>query len=95
MTGSGSQIPGMALEYKYGLMELNMKGNGVTIRPMERENFGMLTATFLRGIGKMIKPTVMVFTVIQMAQNTKETGKTIYKMALGLRNGLVIIYLRT
>jgi hypothetical protein len=78
----------MVLAYRYGLMELNTKGNGEAIKPMERENFGMLTVTFLRGIGKTIKRTVMVFTVIRMAQNTKETGKTIYKMALGLKNGL-------
>jgi hypothetical protein len=31
----------MAMVYKYGLMELNMKENGKKIKQMVKENFGM------------------------------------------------------
>ena len=82
----------MVSEYKYGPMEPNTKGNGETIKLTERVNFGTLTAIFLRGIGRTIKRTAMVFTVIQMVQNMKETGKTIFKMALGLKNGFIYYF---
>ena len=51
----------MVKEPKYGLMERSTKESGKIIRQMVMENSGMLTETFMRANGKMIKPMVMVF----------------------------------
>ena len=54
----------MAGESKYGQTVLGMKENGKITKLMEKENSGMLTATYLMENGKMIKPTVMVSTLM-------------------------------
>ena len=43
------------LEFKFGLMEQNMKVNGGIIKQTVKENFGMQMETFMRVSGKMIK----------------------------------------
>ena len=49
---------------KYGLMELDMKDFGERTKLMVKESSGMSMATSSKGSGKMIRPTVMEFTLI-------------------------------
>jgi hypothetical protein len=51
----------MAMECKYGLMALVMKGIGSTIRHVGKVNSGMLMETFLKVSGKMTKLMDMAF----------------------------------
>lgn len=41
----------MAMEYKYGQMEPDMKVNGKIIEPMDKENLFTLMEIFMREIG--------------------------------------------
>mgnify|MGYP000848092624 CR=1 FL=1 len=54
----------MVLESKFGRMVRSIKGNGNTIKLMEKESFGMQMAIFMKACGKMIKLTGMEFTFI-------------------------------
>lgn len=49
---------------RYGQMELDMRDFGERTKLMAKESSGMLMETSLRGNGKMIKRTVMEFTLI-------------------------------
>lgn len=44
------ETQGKGLENKHGLMELNMKDIGKTIRPMDKESSGMLMVTSMKVI---------------------------------------------
>lgn len=54
----------MDKEFRYGQMELGMKGNGSEIRHTEKVNSGMLMVMCLTVSGKMIKPMVMESTLM-------------------------------
>jgi hypothetical protein len=54
----------MATVFKLGPMEQDMKDTGKIIKLMGGENFGMLTETFLKVSGQMIKQTDMEFMYI-------------------------------
>ena len=56
-------------ELKYGLMEVNMKESGSTIKQMEKVSFGLQMATPTKAIGKTIRQKVMVITNISMVRN--------------------------
>ena len=45
----------MEKEYKYGMMEQNMKVNGKMINQMDMELFTMQMEMFIKEVGKMIK----------------------------------------
>ena len=47
----------MVQVFKYGLITLDMKENGVKIKQMVVENFGMLMEISMKENGKMIKLT--------------------------------------
>ena len=52
----------MAQARKSGQMELSMKVNGASTRPMVAENSGTLTVMFTRASGKMTRPMATVST---------------------------------
>ena len=68
------------MAFRYGLTELDIKGNGEKIKLMERANFGTLMATCLTASGRMIKLMGMEYILIKMEPNTKAIGKMICKM---------------
>jgi len=45
----------MGLAFSIGPMELNMKGTGRKIKPVEKESFLMPIVTHIKGNGKTIK----------------------------------------
>jgi hypothetical protein len=80
---------GMAMGFRYGLMELNMKDSGKTIKHMEKESFGMRTGMFSMVSGKRIRLMAMAFTLMLMAQSTKVIGSRIYSMGKESSSGLM------
>lgn len=49
----------MVMEYKHGLMVLNMKVNGYLDKLVEMENFIMLQVKYIMGVGYKIKLVVL------------------------------------
>ena len=70
----------MGLELRSGLMVLNTRANGHTIKQMVEGHFNMFMATNMKGIGLMIKLRVMGFTLMRMAQDMRANGRMIYSM---------------
>ena len=54
----------MDMEYKYGLMEQDMRVIGNITKLVERESFGMQMEMYLKDNGKMIKRMDMEFIFI-------------------------------
>jgi hypothetical protein len=79
----------MVMVSKCGLMEQGMRDSGYTTRHRVEESFGMLMETLTKESGMMIRPTVLVFTLTPMEQNTKVTGKMIYNMVMERKPGLM------
>ena len=50
--------------YRFGQMDHYMKVGGEITKPMEKADLYMQMETFMMALGKMIKPMVLVFTVI-------------------------------
>lgn len=67
-------------EYKYGLMEQNMKEIGWIIKLVERVNFIMLMEINIQENGLKIELMDMEFINKVMEQCMKEIGKMIYNM---------------
>jgi len=68
-------------------MEQNMKGFGGIIKCRVKASSGIMTATFTKGIGKMIKQTEKEFTFIKMELNMKGNGRMINKMVMAKKFG--------
>jgi hypothetical protein len=51
----------MDMEFKYGLMEPDMKGSGSKTRLVERESFGMSMEMFSMDNGKTTRQMVMEY----------------------------------
>lgn len=58
---SGNQEIVTVMEFKYGLMEQNMKETGGIIKHMERGSFGMLTVMYSMDNGKKTRLMVTEF----------------------------------
>lgn len=80
--------------YKFGRMEQNMKGNGLKVKPMEKENLSMQMVMYIKGNGKMIKQMDMEYILIVMEPNIRDTGEMIYKMEMGNRLGSTKAYMK-
>ncbi len=74
MTVNGEETFDKGLEFKFGLMEPNMKVNGLTIRLKEKENSHMLMVIFMMEIGKRTRHQVMEFIFITMVHDMKVNG---------------------
>lgn len=68
-------------------MVLATKAIGARIKLMERENSGMLTAIFMKAIGRMTKQMATVCMFMLTEQDMRATGRTIFKMEVELRLG--------
>ena len=77
----------MAMEPKNGLMVLNMKDSGETIKPTDEVNSFMLMETSMMENGSMIKRTEKVDTLTLMELYMKEIGSWINKREKGLSIG--------
>ena len=71
------------MAYKFGLMERNMKDNGLKVRLMERVSLFMRMVMSIKVNGKMIKLMDMEYILIVMELNMKDIGEMIYKMEMG------------
>jgi len=60
--------------YRNGSMELFTKENGKTTKQKEEVLSGMLRVTFMLVTSKLTKPTVLVYTLMSMAQGMKDSG---------------------
>jgi hypothetical protein len=58
------------MEHKFGLMEVNMRVNGLTVKLVDKVDFGMQMEIDMKENGRMIKLTDMEFTCMLMEQNT-------------------------
>lgn len=64
-----------------------MMANGIKIKLMEKENFGIKMEISMRDIGKMERPKVMDFTKLKVVVVTLETGIMIYSTVMEKRLG--------
>lgn len=83
MMGSGLEIIEMGMEFKHGMMGLNTWVCGRITKLVETGNFIIKMVIYLRVHGVMIKLMDLGNIIMQMVQNTRDTGKTINKMAKG------------
>lgn len=91
---SGEEVSEMASVPKYGLMELNMRGNGNTIELMVLESLFMLIKMNMKGNGRTIRPTEEEFTDIKMEPRMTGIGKMICKMERVSNNGLTKVFIK-
>jgi hypothetical protein len=82
----------MVKVFRCGLMELGMKVNGKIIELMAKASSCMLTVTYTKETGSMIRPTGMVSISMSMVQGTKVLGKTTYSMVKEKKLGLMAQY---
>lgn len=82
------------MEYKHGLMVLNMKVNGYLDKLVEMENFIMLQVKYIMGVGYKIKLVVLDRMQLKMEVDMMDNGKIIYKMVMEWKHGLMIQYTR-
>lgn len=75
--------------YKYGLMVLDMKGNGIIIRQMDKENLYMLMEMFMMASGMMIKPLEVEHITIIMVLSIVDNGWMINSMDMEFKHGLM------
>jgi hypothetical protein len=52
---NGKIMKGMVMEFKSGPMVENMRVIGITIKPLEKENSGMLMGMYMTVSGKQIR----------------------------------------
>jgi hypothetical protein len=72
-------------------MVLNIKGNGLTGRRMEKGSLFMLMEIYMMGNGKMIKPMDMESIHIVTEQNMKGSGKMTHRMVKVQKHGLMVV----
>jgi len=66
----------------------NTMGNGISDKPLERENFTMWMGTSMRVSGPITKRMVMAFILILKVRGMKVNGKMTSNMEKGLRFGM-------
>ena len=87
---SGSESLAMAMVSRSGLMELNMKATGRTIKQKVKVSFGMLMATCSTASGKRTKLTAMESTLMSTELSMRESGNMICSMVVAERYGLTV-----
>jgi hypothetical protein len=72
----------MVMEFKFGLMELDIKVCGLREKHLVKENFAMLMEILTRDNGKTTKQMDMVYIyMLKVVLNMKDIGKMICNMA--------------
>ena len=84
----------MDLESRFGLMEPNMKDNGIMGKLMAEVNSLMLMVMFMRETGEMTKHLDMEFISIITVQSIKENGSMIISMEKEFNHGLMEVNTR-
>jgi len=75
--------------YRYGKMEVNIKGTGRMIELMVKEDLSTKMAIATMENGLTTKPMVVEPMNTRIAPNTLEIGKRISNMDMELRHGLI------
>ena len=79
----------METEIKFGLMAVNIKGNGNKIKQMEKEYYIIQMEIFTKDNGLMTKQMEKGLIRIQMGLNILVNGKMINNMVLEFNSGLM------
>mmetsp|Transcript_29494 Transcript_29494/g.21948 ORF Transcript_29494/g.21948 Transcript_29494/m.21948 type:complete len:158 (-) Transcript_29494:219-692(-) len=77
------------MEFKYGLMVQNMKGNGCKVKQTDMDDLSLQMEMSMKENGLMTKLMDMVFILMQMGQSILELGLMISKKEKGLRPGQI------
>jgi hypothetical protein len=85
--GTNKQTANLALEYRFGLMGLNMKDIGKKGKLMVKADSFLLMETSMKESGKMIKHMERASILILMALSTVENGLMISKRVMEGRIG--------
>jgi len=80
----------MVKAYKPGLMDQDMKDNGLKIKLMEKENLFMQTVTYTKVIGLMTKQMEKEYTHMLTVQSMLVNGRMINNMEKVLKVGLMV-----
>ena len=72
---------------RYGLMAENMRVNGLKIKLVVRESFGMQMEIDTKVSGKETKQMDMAYTYTMMEQDTLVIGKMIFSMVTEKKHG--------
>jgi len=88
MENGGVQL-GRDLDYRYGQMERDMRGSGKIIKHVAKVNFGTLMVMCSMVNGKRTRLMAMEYIYMSTVLVMKGIGKTIYKMVMELRHGLM------
>eukprot|EP00350_Pseudokeronopsis_sp_OXSARD2_P004643 CAMPEP_0170553492 /NCGR_PEP_ID=MMETSP0211-20121228/11320_1 /TAXON_ID=311385 /ORGANISM="Pseudokeronopsis sp., Strain OXSARD2" /LENGTH=150 /DNA_ID=CAMNT_0010861861 /DNA_START=251 /DNA_END=703 /DNA_ORIENTATION=- len=91
---NGMEAIEMDLVSKCGRMEHIMKGIGGRIELMEKESLSMWMETSTKGIGLMIKQTVMESTFTSMVPGMQVNGQMICKMEKERKHGQMDQYMK-
>lgn len=88
---NGEEVCDVGLEFKSGLMELNMRGSGIMAKQMVEVNLLMSTVMSMKAIGEMIKLVDMEFISIIMVPSTKDSGLMTISTEKELNHGLMVV----
>lgn len=89
---SGSAKHAMDTASRCGRMARDTKVNGRMTKLMARGNYFTPTETFTKVIGSTIRRMASAPTLMLMGPSTWVTGKTISKMAMVMRRGLMALF---
>lgn len=75
---------------KFLKMEIGTKVNGKMIKPMEKENFGMLMVIIMKALGRMTKLMAWDYFEPLMDQHILVSGKMIFNMDKDVKLGQIV-----
>lgn len=84
------KVKSKAGDQKYGLMVVNMRVNGLKIKPVDKESSGMQMEIDMKANGKETKQMDMVFTCTMMEQDTLVIGRMIFSTVTARKHGLMV-----
>lgn len=92
--GNGKEKLEMEKEYRFGLMEQNMKASGNVTGHMGEENLHIQMEIFMMENGKMIWQMDMECIYMLMVLNMKDNGLMISNMDMDLKSGLMVLHIK-
>lgn len=81
----------MAMVFKFGQMEQNMKVNGLTTKLKARVYFGMQRVMFMMVNSEMIKQMALESTLMLTVPDMKAIGKMICKKVMEAKSGVIML----
>ena len=88
------KVKSKAGDQKYGLMVVNMRVNGLKIKPVDKESSGMQMEIDMKANGKETKQMDMVFTCTMMERDTLVIGRMIFSTVTARKHGLMVHHLK-